>query len=486
MTGTPEGVLEHVAPTALILEENVRPSAPLTPDFIRSVKENGVLTPVLAHRMEDGSVVVRAGQRRTLAAREAELTSMPVYIVTADEATTQRIVQQLVENDQREELTTSERVEAFKQLSFEGMNLREITKRTGEKPAVVKSALAVGKSSAASSAAREHQLTLEQADALVEFEADAAAFARLVETAQSNPARLDHVAQELRDQRAREEAVESLRADYLSRGWNVLQEHPGWRDDKFIQVGSVLTSDGESVTESNLAEVPERTVYMQRRYNSAPHPELYLPVPLPAGFRKRWGAPEVSAEEKAERKAAEEAEKAEREAALEAWKSATTVRRAWLTEFLQRKKLPTDAVTVVARGLTASRSALEQTLYDNELAHVLMQLPVPDMRDPDDDDHLSKLITTRPASALQVALAVVLAAAEEYMGQAHQAQHGATSEGAEYLQLLQAWGYSLSEVETARVERAAAAAVAAAERAAELAALEAAEVADDEPEEQSA
>lgn len=480
--------LELVAPADLILEENVRPSAPVTPDFVRSIKENGVLTPVLAHRNEVGGIVVRAGQRRTLAAREAGLAEMPVYLVAATGAAADRIVQQLVENDQREALSTSDRVEAFKQLSFEGMNLREITKRTGEKPAVVKSALAVAKSSSASSAASEHQLTLEQAAALVEFDGDEKAIARLVETAQSNPARLDHVAQELRDGLAREAAVEELRADYRSRGWEVLTEHPGWDDVNYISVNYLVTSEGQSVYEETIREVPSRAVFVSSTYNG-PSGSAWLPVPLPEGFRRRGAVFAQTDEERAERKAAEEAAAAEREVVLEGWRSATTVRREWLTEFLQRKKLPTDAMAVVARGLTASRAALDQTLYNNKLAHVLMQLPAPDLSDEDSDDHLSKLITTRPASALQVALAVVLAASEEYMGQAHQAQHGATSEGAEYLQLLQAWGYSLSEVEQARVDRAAAAALAAAERAAELAALEAEESdtdTDDDAEEQAA
>lgn len=55
-------------------------------------------------RARYGNVLVRAGQRRTLAAREAGTTTIPVYIVDADEATVERIIQQMVENDQREAL----------------------------------------------------------------------------------------------------------------------------------------------------------------------------------------------------------------------------------------------------------------------------------------------------------------------------------------------------------------------------------------------
>lgn len=72
------GTVEHIDPQTLVIEANVRPSAPLTAAFVQSVRENGVLTPVLARRDEQGNILVRAGQRRTLAAREAGVSTIPV------------------------------------------------------------------------------------------------------------------------------------------------------------------------------------------------------------------------------------------------------------------------------------------------------------------------------------------------------------------------------------------------------------------------
>lgn len=40
------GTVEHIDPQALVIEANVRPSAPLTAAFVQSVRENGVLTRV--------------------------------------------------------------------------------------------------------------------------------------------------------------------------------------------------------------------------------------------------------------------------------------------------------------------------------------------------------------------------------------------------------------------------------------------------------
>ena len=79
-TEQPVGTLEHLDPHSLTLELNVRDDADLDAQFVASIKEHGVLNPIAAVRTDDGAVWVRAGQRRTLAAREANLSSVPVYV----------------------------------------------------------------------------------------------------------------------------------------------------------------------------------------------------------------------------------------------------------------------------------------------------------------------------------------------------------------------------------------------------------------------
>jgi ParB family transcriptional regulator, chromosome partitioning protein len=76
----PIGTLEHLDPRSLTLELNVRDVADLDAEFLASIKEHGVLVPIVAVRDEHGTVWVRAGQRRTLAAREANLSTVPVYV----------------------------------------------------------------------------------------------------------------------------------------------------------------------------------------------------------------------------------------------------------------------------------------------------------------------------------------------------------------------------------------------------------------------
>ena len=103
---------EMLDPNTLTVDINVRKEAGLTTDFVASIKEHGVLVPVVAHRTEDGTVHVLMGQRRTLGAIEAGVASIPVLVGdTPEEA--ERLATQVVENDHRSALTDSDRAEAF-------------------------------------------------------------------------------------------------------------------------------------------------------------------------------------------------------------------------------------------------------------------------------------------------------------------------------------------------------------------------------------
>ncbi|WP_370532076.1 ParB/RepB/Spo0J family partition protein [Clavibacter sp. VKM Ac-2872] len=242
-TTSTNGVTEYLDPNTLIIEENVRPSADLTREFVRSITANGVLTPVLARRDVEGRVLVRAGQRRTLAAREVGLTTIPVHIIEGDDATAERIVQQLVENDQRSALTDVERTVAFKQLSLEGMSMATISKRTGTGPRVVKKTLRVANTPSPAAALTDHQLTLDQAAALVEFDEYPEIQARLIETARTRPAQFDHELRFSQQERARKQAVQAAISDHESRGYVIVDpQNPEHAD--FVPVRDLVTVEG--------------------------------------------------------------------------------------------------------------------------------------------------------------------------------------------------------------------------------------------------
>ena len=178
---------------------NVRTAAEasLDKEFLDSVSANGVLVPIVATRDENG-VHVRYGQRRTLAAQQVGLPSVPVYIVEADAADdAQRIVEQLVENDQRQALTDGDRIQAYKALELEGLSVTAIAKRTGTKRDKIKTGLTVAASETGTRLIAETGMTLDQAATLIEFEDAPDVVATLTRIANEEPGYFPHAVQRL-------------------------------------------------------------------------------------------------------------------------------------------------------------------------------------------------------------------------------------------------------------------------------------------------
>src|SRR6266700_4472357 len=94
--------VEHVDPASLLIDINVRTDTSLDKDFLASIRDLGVLVPIVAVRTEHGSLRVRYGHRRTLAAVEARRGSVPVIVANGDDAdAAARIVSQWHENEHR-------------------------------------------------------------------------------------------------------------------------------------------------------------------------------------------------------------------------------------------------------------------------------------------------------------------------------------------------------------------------------------------------
>ncbi len=178
------GSLMHVDPRVLILETNVRDDVSLDKQFVASIQEHGVLIPIAAVQDSDGKLWVRAGQRRTLAAREAGLATVPVYVRAAgvgdDKALLiERVAEQIVENDQRRQLTDAQRARGIQQMIDAGASITKVSKKLSLVKDTVKAAAAVGKSDTAMRCLADGQLSLEEAAALTEFEDTPGALNRL-------------------------------------------------------------------------------------------------------------------------------------------------------------------------------------------------------------------------------------------------------------------------------------------------------------------
>jgi len=83
-------------------------------ELAASIREKGVLQPILVEKAMDNTYLIIAGERRFRAAKIAGLAKIPIIIKTFSE--TEKLEISLIENIQREDLTPIEEAEAYKNL----------------------------------------------------------------------------------------------------------------------------------------------------------------------------------------------------------------------------------------------------------------------------------------------------------------------------------------------------------------------------------
>jgi ParB/RepB/Spo0J family partition protein len=243
-------------PRTLLIDVNIRTDARLDKDFIASIKDLGVLVPITAVRTAGGDVRVRFGHRRTLAAIEADLATVPVEIIgdegIDDAGQIERILTQHAENAHRAALTDSEQLGVVEQLSAFGMSAAQIAKRTKIKRNTVNASLAVVGSELAKAATEQYDfLTLDQAAAVAEFDNDPEAVKQLVMAAQHGRG-FDHLLQRLREDRADEALINAKVTELVTAGITVI-DRLAWTDAPKDLDTLARRSNTEITPESQLA-----------------------------------------------------------------------------------------------------------------------------------------------------------------------------------------------------------------------------------------
>lgn len=432
------GTIEHIDPAQIEVETNIRTTVKLDPGFVASIREHGVITPVGCRRTEDGTVTVRIGQRRVLAAREVGLATVPAYIVEGDDSTVERLLEQFVENEQRAALTEPERAAFFQQLAFEGLTVPQIAKRTNVPKKVVEAGIKVAESEFAQKVATKHEVTLDQAAAIMEFEGDKDAVNRLVQYAEDAPEQFAHEVQRQRDEQVRREEVATEQANLIEQGYTILHEAPYYDDKDTARLSDLTTKDGADLTVEDLVGLgKDRQAYVVWGWSGLTT-TVYVHNFKTYGFKKRTNttAGPMTDQQKSERKILIANNKA--------WDSAETVRREWLTAFLARKTLPKDASQFVAVALTAHRTTIVSGLSKgNRLAATLLGLDAQDSEW--GASPIDPIASAQPARGRHVALAIVLGAIEDSTGRHTWRNPG--RDAVAYFEQVAAWGYPLSEVE---------------------------------------
>ena len=135
-----------------------------------SIKELGVIQPITLRKMEDDTYQIIAGERRFRASQLAGKTTIPAYILKADDEDTMEMA--LIENIQREDLNALEIALAYQQL-IEQHNLsqEQLSKRIGKGRATIANFLRLLKLPAAIQVAlKEKRIDMGHAKALLSLD----------------------------------------------------------------------------------------------------------------------------------------------------------------------------------------------------------------------------------------------------------------------------------------------------------------------------
>lgn len=135
----PQGSVRTV-PTAAIAVNSRQPrrhfSSAELEDLIASIKEHGILQPLLVQEVTRGKYELIAGERRLRASKMLGLPEVPVVVRSANEQ--EKLELALIENIQRQDLNAIEEAIAFRALIDEfGLTHDEVARRVGKSRPVI-------------------------------------------------------------------------------------------------------------------------------------------------------------------------------------------------------------------------------------------------------------------------------------------------------------------------------------------------------------
>ena len=142
-------------------------------ELAASIRQHGVLQPILVRPVSDGSYRIVAGERRWRAARLAGLTAVPVTIRELSDQDAMSVA--LVENLQREDLKPVEEAEGYRRLmQVTGWTQEQVSKQVGRsRPAVANALRLLSLPKNALSLLREGKITTGHAKAILAIADDA-------------------------------------------------------------------------------------------------------------------------------------------------------------------------------------------------------------------------------------------------------------------------------------------------------------------------
>jgi ParB family chromosome partitioning protein len=438
----------RVDPRTLLVGANVRNEVELGDAFLETLREGGVKIPIVAYESPDGLVVVD-GQRRTLGAVKVELEEVPVYIAeTPTEAA--RIVDQVIANEQRMDLTEGDAIAAVQQLALFDVAVPAIVASTGLPEKFVGRAVKVGASAAAKKAMAEHQLSFDYAVMIAAFDEHPEEQAELMKiAAQGREWQVRDRASELLAARAKATIREELEAA----GVKVLKEAPSYdsNDPKTLErvfLDKAMKKPLSELTHEKVVELAGDGLrgFPTREWVDGDY--VWVAGYAIAGWADRglfgriydYGrssaekTPEEAARLKEERRKARENTKA--------WVEASVPRIQFLQALVAKKTMPKGWEPLVAARMLHNAGSFSTT----QLKMILTILKLEGSKDTYSlRAIIQKELAAQPTRAAQIMLAVELGCVEG--AQDFDRKGWSFSSTKAYLRQLESWSFTLSDVE---------------------------------------
>lgn len=458
--GEPEFRLLWVDPRDLIIGVNARKEVHLDRHFVADIRRRGVQEPITVRRGTDGALVVRKGQRRALGAIEGERAMVPVLLTghqdpdEDDQATIDRLVDQLGENEHRDSLSERDELGATQELLDLGLSARQIATKRSISRKRSENTAAIARSPVASEAVGQSGMDLMKAGILAEFDGDEDAQAELRETATLRPPQFQHVAQRWRDQRAEEAAIATRAEELAGQGVRVV-DLPYFGQGEMRRLSNLRPSPddepGTELTDDAHAECPGHAVSLTYDRNSGHVNETGICTAYrDHGHAERWATSGQSTTTpltsgRGTGGPMSEADKTYRRRVIprgKEWDSATTVRRDWLRKFAARKSAPKDAPVWTAQVWSSGDHCLRKALEGGHaLATELLGLST-------GPGSVAEAAARSTPSRANLIMAVLAMAAVENSTDRRHTWEDPTDLQRKYFAQIQKWGYEPAPVET--------------------------------------
>jgi ParB family chromosome partitioning protein len=450
--------LVHLDPNSLVDHPgNVRDDLGDLDELTASIRQVGVLEPLVVVPTEEGHRIV-TGHRRKAAAIAAGLATVPCYERPDLAADSDQVLAMLVENLRRDDLTELEEARGYQQLLDLGMSATKIANATGTSRSRVRDALAVTKSDTALTTATAHGLSLDQALVLTEFEGDDDALDTLTEAALQEPDGLLHVASRIRQDRERQAHYNRLVAEHETAGVTILEQRPEAYGTRALTVPRILEAlidgDDQVLDPAQHAACPGHAVWIETYSWQEPRAIYACVDPQAYGHLDRYGSG-------GQNKLPEEA-KAERREVIEnnkAWRAAEPVRTDHIRSLLNAGKVPKGTLRFVTAEIKADPAEIGRG-SDEMIAELTGTDPEPS----ETSLHhwgrtVGPAIEAKASDArLPLVLLAQVAAAREQSMDVYTWRKASPQAEARWLSFLAGTGYTLSAIEQAVIDHAAAAA----------------------------